>query len=44
MTEFDTDDRSDDAVLVEIDERLRAAVHSRLESEVPLGAFLSAAR
>lgn len=41
VTEFDTDTRSDAAVLTEIDERLRAAVHGRLESEVPLGAFLS---
>jgi len=41
IREFDTDHRSDDEVLSEIDQRLRAAVHSRLESEVPLGAFLS---
>lgn len=41
ITEFDTDSRSDEDVLAEIDERLRHAVHSRLESEVPLGAFLS---
>lgn len=41
VTEFDTDTRTDDDILAEIDERLRAAVHCRLESEVPLGAFLS---
>jgi asparagine synthase (glutamine-hydrolysing) len=41
VAEFDTDTRSDDEILDEIDERLRAAVHGRLESEVPLGAFLS---
>ena len=41
VTEFDTDTRPDAAILAEIDEQLRAAVHSRLESEVPLGAFLS---
>lgn len=41
ITEFDTDTRSDDEILADIDEHLRAAVHSRLESEVPLGAFLS---
>jgi asparagine synthase (glutamine-hydrolysing) len=41
VREFDTDRRSDDAVLRDIDETLRAAVHTRLESEVPLGAFLS---
>jgi asparagine synthase (glutamine-hydrolysing) len=41
VTEFDTDHRSEAALVDEIDERLRAAVLSRLESEVPLGAFLS---
>ena len=41
VTEFDTDQRSDDEVLEEIDSTLRQAVHDRLESEVPLGAFLS---
>lgn len=41
VTEFDTDDREDDELLAEIEETLRAAVHARLESEVPLGAFLS---
>ncbi len=41
VVEFDTDRRAPDDLVDEIDERLRAAVHSRLESEVPLGAFLS---
>ena len=41
VTEFDTEHRPDDELLREIDETLRQAVHSRLESEVPLGAFLS---
>lgn len=41
VTEFDTDTRADEEILAEIDDRLRSAVHSRLESEVPLGAFLS---
>jgi len=41
VTEFDTDRRTDAELLEEIDDTLRAAVHSRLESEVPLGAFLS---
>src|SRR4051812_25486212 len=41
VTEFDTDDRPTDALLKEIDETLRQAVFARLESEVPLGAFLS---
>lgn len=41
VTEFDTDDRPDSELLEEIDETLRHAVHERLESEVPLGAFLS---
>jgi asparagine synthase (glutamine-hydrolysing) len=41
VEEFDTDHRPDAALVDEIDERLRAAVLSRLESEVPLGAFLS---
>ncbi|MEQ1869544.1 MAG: asparagine synthase (glutamine-hydrolyzing) [Vicinamibacterales bacterium] len=41
VTEFDTDDRPDDQLIAEIDETLRSAVHERLESEVPLGAFLS---
>ncbi|HEX5216434.1 MAG TPA: asparagine synthase (glutamine-hydrolyzing), partial [Vicinamibacterales bacterium] len=41
VTEFDTDQRSDDEIIEEIDSTLRQAVHDRLESEVPLGAFLS---
>jgi asparagine synthase (glutamine-hydrolysing) len=41
VTEFDTDHRPDDELLADIDETLRRAVHDRLESEVPLGAFLS---
>jgi asparagine synthase (glutamine-hydrolysing) len=41
VQEFDTDGRSDQELLVEIDATLRQAVHDRLESEVPLGAFLS---
>jgi asparagine synthase (glutamine-hydrolysing) len=41
VTEFDTDHRPDAEVLADIDATLRAAVHDRLESEVPLGAFLS---
>ena len=41
VTEFDTDRRPDDELVKEIDMTLRQAVHDRLESEVPLGAFLS---
>src|SRR5215475_5864439 len=41
VTEFDTETRSADELLNDIDETLRRAVHDRLESEVPLGAFLS---
>ncbi|MCC7009081.1 MAG: asparagine synthase (glutamine-hydrolyzing) [Acidobacteria bacterium] len=41
VREFDTDHRPDVELLREIDSTLRAAVHDRLESEVPLGAFLS---
>src|SRR5262245_53131236 len=41
VTEFDTDDRPQDQLLADIDATLRQAVHERLESEVPLGAFLS---
>ena len=38
---FDTDRRDQGAIVADIDETLRRAVHDRLESEVPLGAFLS---
>lgn len=41
VTRFDDDVRDDDAILDEVDDLLRQAVTSRLESEVPLGAFLS---
>jgi asparagine synthase (glutamine-hydrolysing) len=41
VREFDTDAREPAAIVDEIDTTLRAAVHDRLESEVPLGAFLS---
>jgi asparagine synthase (glutamine-hydrolysing) len=41
VPEFDTDHRSASDIIKEADERLRAAVAARLESEVPLGAFLS---
>ena len=41
VKEFDTDARPMEEVLTEVDSTLRAAVHDRLESEVPLGAFLS---
>jgi asparagine synthase (glutamine-hydrolysing) len=41
VTEFDTDHRPDSELLADIDSTLRHAVHERLESEVPLGAFLS---
>ena len=41
VREFDTDNRPEDQLLAEIDAALRRAVHERLESEVPLGAFLS---
>jgi asparagine synthase (glutamine-hydrolysing) len=41
IEEFDTDRRPDDELIAEIDATLRQAVHERLESEVPLGAFLS---
>ena len=41
VREFDTDTREPEAIVNEIDETLRTAVHDRLESEVPLGAFLS---
>lgn len=41
VSEFDTDHRPDSDIVKEADERLRTAVNARLESEVPLGAFLS---
>jgi asparagine synthase (glutamine-hydrolysing) len=41
VREFDTDDRPAEELLPDIDATLRRAVHERLESEVPLGAFLS---
>lgn len=41
VREFDTDHRDEAALVASIDETLRTAVHDRLESEVPLGAFLS---
>jgi asparagine synthase (glutamine-hydrolysing) len=41
VTEFDTDLRSEAAILEELDRVLGEAVRARLESEVPLGAFLS---
>src|SRR5688572_22999231 len=41
ITEFDSDQRSAADILDDIDATLRTAVPSRLESDVPLGAFLS---
>jgi asparagine synthase (glutamine-hydrolysing) len=41
VREFDTDARSAAELMPVIDAALRQAVHERLESEVPLGAFLS---
>jgi len=41
VAEFDTDHRPEQALLAEIDDELRRATLARLESEVPLGAFLS---
>ena len=41
VTEFGTDSRDDQALVADVEATLRAAVHERLESEVPLGAFLS---
>jgi asparagine synthase (glutamine-hydrolysing) len=41
VTQFDFDQRGANAVLDAVDETLGAAVKDRLESEVPLGAFLS---
>ena len=39
--EFDTDTRAPSELIGDIDATIRKAVHDRLESEVPLGAFLS---
>ncbi len=41
LASFDTDGRSHEALIDEVDARLAAAVTRRLESEVPIGAFLS---
>ena len=41
IREFDTDARAGHALVDEVDARLAAAVSRRLESEVPIGAFLS---
>ena len=41
VQEFDSNGHETAELLTEIDETLRSAVHDRLESEVPLGAFLS---
>ena len=41
VTEFDTDRRPESEIVADVDAALRTAVHDRLESEVPLGAFLS---
>src|SRR5437868_424539 len=41
VTEFDTDTRSDAAIVEDVNSHLRDAVSRRMESEVPLGAFLS---
>jgi asparagine synthase (glutamine-hydrolysing) len=41
VTEFDTDHRPEREVLEELEPLIRSAVTDRLESEVPLGAFLS---
>ncbi len=41
VTRFDDDVRDDDALGEALEDELRTAVSSRLESEVPLGAFLS---
>ena len=41
VTEFDSDSRGAAAILDDVDRELGRAVKDRLESEVPLGAFLS---
>jgi asparagine synthase (glutamine-hydrolysing) len=41
VDDFDSDTRESPELVADIDNTLRAAVHDRLESEVPLGAFLS---
>jgi asparagine synthase (glutamine-hydrolysing) len=41
VTEFDTDRRAAPEILVDLQALMKDAVASRLESEVPLGAFLS---
>ena len=38
---FDDDTRSGEALAADVSDTIREAVHARLESEVPLGAFLS---
>jgi asparagine synthase (glutamine-hydrolysing) len=41
VTQFDSDGRSEEDILTELEGALQDAVATRLESEVPLGAFLS---
>jgi asparagine synthase (glutamine-hydrolysing) len=41
VTEFGTDTRGEHELIADVETTIRAAVHERLESEVPLGAFLS---
>ena len=41
VTEFDTDTRPEATVLGDLDDIISGAVRERLESEVPIGAFLS---
>jgi len=41
VQDFDSDRRPEPEIVAEVDARLGAAVRDRLESEVPLGAFLS---
>jgi asparagine synthase (glutamine-hydrolysing) len=41
VTRFDDDCRDDETILAELESLLAKAVNDRLESEVPLGAFLS---